>query len=253
MPPREGVSGVRRLIHTWENWRLKRRLFGAVDGELCIDRAVSEVMLAAPFDILPDFEGPPDSTLRLGRGRDHPRYGRFVYALARHYKPEYVVEVGTYAGGTAVGWAAALRVNGRGKLICVDKDVYTTDTFPAVTRRNLSRTGIGQDRYELMSGDSKTVVPQLAERLRRRVDLYLVDGDHTFEGASADIENGLPMIRPGGFILVHDVDCGRRMDEETADHPHPVYEAFMRAADEHGLRWCILKAIRKHLGVLKVG
>jgi predicted O-methyltransferase YrrM len=239
---------VRRFV---ENWRLKRRLFGAVDGEVCMDRAVLEVMLDAPFDVLPEFEGPPNSTLKRGRGKDHPRYGRFVYALARCCRPEYVVEVGTYAGGTAVGWAAALRDNGRGRLICIDKDVYTSDTFPAVTQRNLSAAGLDGERYELISGDSKAVVPQLAERLRGQVDLYLVDGDHTFEGASADIENGLPMLRPGGLVLVHDVDRGRRMDEQTPEHPHPVYEAFTRAAHEHALEWCILKAIRKHLGILK--
>ncbi len=235
-----------------ENWRLKRRLLAAVDGKLCIGPAVRDVMLGAPFDILPDFQGPREMTLQGGRGKDHPRYRRFVYALARHYRPDYVVEVGTFAGGTAVGWAAALKENDKGKLICVDNDVYFRGTHPAITRRNISKTCIAEERHELLSGDSKEILPRLAEELRGRVDMYLVDGDHTFESAQADIRNGLPMVKPGGLVMVHDVDRGRRMDEETAEHPHPVYEAFMAAADEYGLEWCIFKFIRKHLGFLRI-
>ena len=54
-------------------------------------------MLGAPIDILPDFQGPSDMSLKGGRGKGHPRYGRFVYALARHYRPDCVVEAGTFA------------------------------------------------------------------------------------------------------------------------------------------------------------
>lgn len=236
----------------FENWKLKHWLFGRVEGKLRIDPAVREIMLRAPFDMLPDFEPPPGSTLRRGRGKDHPRYGRFVYSLARHCRPEYVVEVGTSAGGTAVGWATALKENGRGKLICLDNDTYSKGTYPAIARRNVSRTGVGEDQYELVSGDSKEILPRLAEELEGRVDLYLVDGDHTFEGARADVRNGLPMVKPGGLVLVHDVDRGRRMAEETPEHRHPVHEVFMEVAHEYRLEWCILGFIRKHLGVLKM-
>jgi hypothetical protein len=134
----------------------------------------------------------------------------------------------------------------------VDQDVYSSGTFPEVTGRNLHRVGLEESRFELRSGNSRELVPELASTLRGHVEVYLVDGDHTYEGALADIENGLGMMRPGGFILVHDVDRGRRMDEQTPEHPHPVYEAFHAAAARHGLSWCILKFIRKHLGVLRV-
>src|SRR5438046_2388402 len=76
----------------------------AITGVCFLDPEVFNIFLTAPHDIVPDFEGPPGRDLKGGRGRDHPRYGRFVYALARHYKPEVIVEVGTYAGETAVGW-----------------------------------------------------------------------------------------------------------------------------------------------------
>jgi hypothetical protein len=88
--------------------------------------------------------------------------------------------------------------------------------------------------------------------LKGQVDIYLVDGDHTYEGAMADMENGLPMLKRGGFILVHDIDRFRPMNEASADHPTPVYEAFNTFADGHRLNRCILRFVRKHLGVMRV-
>lgn len=79
-----------------------------------------------------------------------------------------------------------------------------------------------------------------------------MDGDHTFEGALADIKNGLPMLRANGLILVHDVDPNRGMNEQTEAHPHPVYEAFNAVNDEYGFKRVILKCIRKHLGIMRV-
>ena len=78
-----------------------------------------------------------------------------------------------------------------------------------------------------------------------------MDGDHTYEGALADLNNGLQMMKPGGFVLVHDLDTNRRMDEMTDEHPHPVYEAFMEIFGKCNFEFCILKFIRKHLGVIK--
>jgi predicted O-methyltransferase YrrM len=236
----------------WENFKLRAWQLGGIEGRLCLDRAVLDKFLAAPLDMAPDFIPPPHFELRGGRGKDHPRYGRFAYAMARHYRPEYIVEVGTFAGGTAVGWARALVENQKGKLICIDRDVYSRGTFPQVTQQNLDRVGITTAQYELLSGDSRERLPQLAEQLPGQVDLYLVDGDHTYEGALSDITGGLSMMRPGGFVLVHDVDPGRRMDEQTPEHPHPVLEAFQDVVSQHGYQWCILKFIRKHLGIIRV-
>jgi predicted O-methyltransferase YrrM len=225
----------------------------SIDGTLCVDQQVLSDFLAAPYDPLPTFEGPPNFRLKSrGRGKDHPRYGRFIYALARHYRPENVVEVGTFAGGTAVGFARAMVENGSGQLICVDQDVYSSGTFPVVTQRNLRRAGLPDSQVRLCCGDSKEQLPKLAGELRARVDIILVDGDHTYDGALLDLNNCLPLIKPGSLILVHDVDRNRRMDEATSRRPHPVYEAFHRFAADHQLEWCILKFIRKHLGIIRI-
>jgi len=239
-------------LRVLENILLRTSQIRAIEGQMCFDSEVLENFLDAPYDPLPEFEGPPNYQLhRRGRGKDHPRYGRFVYALARHYQPERIVEIGTFAGGTAVGFGRALTENGAGQLICVDQDSYSRGTFPEVAQRNLERVGVPESQFRLCCGDSKQWLPKLGREFPGQIDLLLVDGDHTYEGALADLRNSLPLMRPGGLVLVHDVDRRRRMDEATDEHPHPVYEAFHAVAAEHQLDWCILKFIRKHLGVLR--
>ncbi|MGH8500893.1 MAG: class I SAM-dependent methyltransferase [Gammaproteobacteria bacterium] len=240
------------MIRILENFALKNWQLRAIEGPLRLDTRVFDAFLAAPYDLLPDFQGPANRNIKGGRGKDHPRYGRFIYAFAKTYAPELTVEVGTYCGGTAIGWAKAIVETGSGKLVCVDNDTYSHGSFPEIARKNLSGIGIGTDRYELLTGSSKQLIPELAGRLKGQVDMYMVDGDHTYEGALADIENGLPMLRPGAFVLVHDLDRGRQMDEQTSAHPFPVYEAFMKVIDDRKLEWIILKFIRKHLGIIRV-
>lgn len=236
----------------WENFKLRGWQLTQIEGSLCFDPGVLDIFLNAPYDILPDFQGPLGSKLKGGRGKDHPRYGRFTYAFAKFYKPALIVEAGTYAGGTSIGWAKALVENGQGRLICVDSDVYSKDTFPKITRQNLKRVGISDEKVALRAGKSQDLIPQIAKDHSKEADIYLVDGDHTYEGALQDIRNGLPMMKNGGFILVHDVDRNRRMDEQTSEHPHPVHEAFMKVVQDTRHPWCILKFIRKHLGIIRI-
>jgi predicted O-methyltransferase YrrM len=134
----------------------------------------------------------------------------------------------------------------------VDNDTYSKHTYPETPRRNLASVGVPPSRVDFRNGDSAALIPELAREFAKAVDIYLVDGDHTYEGALRDITNGLPMLKSGGFILVHDMDRDRRMDEQTAEHPHPVYEAFQKVVQEYRYDWCILKFIRKHLGVIRI-
>ena len=69
-----------------------------IEGPLTPAAEMAAIFLKAPIDICPEFQGPPGSKLKKGRGKDHPRYGRFVYAFAKWLKPAVIVEVGTYAG-----------------------------------------------------------------------------------------------------------------------------------------------------------
>jgi len=238
-------------VKVLENFILQATMKARIEGPLRLDKGLFDIFLSAPEDPLPGFQGAMPGV--KGRGKDHPRYGRWLYSFIRFYRPETVVEVGTNAGGTAVGTARALAENKNGSLICVDNGEGVPTVFPDVARRNIISAGLAEDRFELICADSQAAIPALASRLKGKVGVYLVDAAHTFEAALADIENGLPMVKPGGFILVHDIDPKISLGTEASrEHPHPVLEAFKKVVDSHGFEWCILKFIRKHLGVIKV-
>lgn len=60
---------------------------------------------------------------------------------------------------------------------------------------------------------------------KQPVDMVFIDGDHSYEGASGDIINWLPNIKPGGIIAVHDYDKAEVYKREhvvdTVPHPKP--------------------------------
>jgi hypothetical protein len=78
-----------------------------------------------------------------------------------------------------------------------------------------------------LDGDSRETVPTIRGTPGlRRFDLVLVDGDHSDEGALADLENAWPLVADGGKLLFHDI-C----------HPaHPglmqVFTKFFLSADD---------------------
>lgn len=216
------------------------------------DAALLTLFRSLPADPLPEFSG-RDGLSHGGRGKDHPRYGRFIHAFGRHVRPAEVLEVGTYAGGTAVGWARALVENGTGRLTCVDNDSYSQGIYPAKVAANLAEVGLPPERVRLINGDSRRELLALAAELGGRVDAYLIDGDHAYEGAKADLRGGRPLVRRGGWVLVHDVDPGRAMSEATSAHPTPVLEAVLEFVREEGVKdWYVLEFIRKHLAVLRM-
>jgi predicted O-methyltransferase YrrM len=59
--------------------------------------------------------------------------------------------------------------------------------------------------FSYWNGPSQAALPLLRGEFASRFNLILVDGDHSEEGARADLENVWPLLRVGG-ILVFD-DC----------------------------------------------
>ncbi len=69
----------------------------------------------------------------------------------------------------------------------------------------LDDLGYTGDRV-FLDGDSRETVPTIRGTPGlRRFDLVLVDGDHSDEGARADLENAWPLVAPGGTLLFHDI------------------------------------------------
>jgi Methyltransferase domain len=56
-------------------------------------------------------------------------------------------------------------------------------------------------RLTVLRGKSKGALTAIPDH---SVDLAFLDGDHTYDGLKADIEEGLRIVRPGGVLAGHD-------------------------------------------------
>lgn len=119
-----------------------------------------------------------------------PRYGRFLYAMARACKAERIVEFGTSMGVSTVYLAAALRDNGGGRLIGSDLEPAKV----ARARAHLDEAGLA-DLVEIREGDALETLADVGGP----VDLALIDGAWSLYLPVLRLIE--PRLRPGAVIF----------------------------------------------------
>lgn len=144
----------------------------------------------------------------------------------RQAEPLRIVEIGTFAGSTARGLIA---LTGGGQVVCVD-DFYEFRHLGGVPGRNPGllghyesgrelfwltlKNGVDLSAYASLCEAPSTahpscrccppIAPPACVGWTQPIDLLFVDGDHSYEGAAADLINWSPHVVPGGWVLVDD-------------------------------------------------
>jgi hypothetical protein len=126
--------------------------------------------------------------------------------LAKVIKPEHYCELGVRRG-----FSMAL-VGGRRKtanLLGFDnwQNGYggTSNPGPDFVKAELAKVGhIGE--VEFVTGDCEVTVPAYENRVL--FPIALADADHSTDGVCRDIRNCLPLVAPGGFLVVDDLHDG---------------------------------------------
>jgi cephalosporin hydroxylase len=117
-----------------------------------------------------------------------------LYSLIYSLRPHYCLEIGTFRGGSALLICAALDDTGYGQLVCVDPEPRLTDeTWQQIKHRAI-----------IVAGPSPAILPKAAEASPDKFDFALIDGDHSYEGALADIEGTLPLLADRAYLIFHD-------------------------------------------------
>lgn len=116
----------------------------------------------------------------------------YLYRLVAALPAPVVVEIGRYRGGTTFLLAAA-----GGQVLSLDVNPAVAD-WDAQLERALERYDLS-DRVTIEIADSHTYPVQPAA-----YDIVFIDGDHTYEGAIADVERWLPGVTDGGHLILHD-------------------------------------------------
>jgi predicted O-methyltransferase YrrM len=122
--------------------------------------------------------------------------GRFLRLLAEATGAKHVVELGTSNGYSGIWWCLALKTMG-GRLTTFEIDAQRA----TLARQNFKRAGV-DGRVTLVEGDAH----QEITKLKDPIDIIFIDADK--EGYSDYFTKLLPLVRPGGLIVAHNITPG---------------------------------------------
>jgi caffeoyl-CoA O-methyltransferase len=120
--------------------------------------------------------------------------GRILRLLTEATNAKNVVEIGTSNGYSGIWFCLALRTTG-GKLITHDID----EGRASLARENFKRAGV-DDLVTLIIGNAHETVT----RLKEPIDILFIDADKS--GYLDYLNKLLPLVRPGGLILSHNIN-----------------------------------------------
>lgn len=120
--------------------------------------------------------------------------GRLLRVLTETTNAKNVIEIGTSIGYSGIWFCLALERTG-GHLTTYDID----EGRAAKARANFMRAGV-EDRVTLVLGDAHEEIAKLNEP----IDILFIDADK--EGYLDYLNKLLPLVRPGGLIIPHNMN-----------------------------------------------
>jgi len=135
-----------------------------------------------------------------------PAQGRFLFRLVRNLKPVGCLELGTCLGISAMYTGAALKMNGKGRLLTVEGGRALAD----IAARNTERLGL--DCVEVRRG---RVEDCLAECLASigQVDFAFIDANHDGEATVRYFGEVASLLGDGAVVLFDDIRWSKDMAE----------------------------------------
>jgi len=146
--------------------------------------------------------------------------GRVLTMLTAMIRPHRALEIGTYAGYSALCIAEGLPDD--------DAHLHTIeidDEMEPFIRRQLAATPLGK-RVELHIGDASEVLPTLGPE---PFDMAYIDGNkRTY---LTTYEEVLPLVRPGGFIIADNTLWSGKVVEADREHTDAQTRGIMEFND----------------------
>lgn len=134
-----------------------------------------------------------------------PPAAALLFALVRQCKPRSCVEMGTCVGISGAYIAAALRLNGHGRLVTLEGG----DALAEVARQNLAALTL-HDLVDIVVGPFKdTLLPALDAA--QPIDFLFVDGHHDEHATIAYFATALPFLAPRAIAVFDDINWSAGM------------------------------------------
>jgi Methyltransferase domain len=152
---------------------------------------------------------------------DLPKFLTVIYLAVRFFKPKIIVQTGTFIGTSSLVIAKSCEENSSGTLITIDPEPleYFGVEHPVNAARKAAEKSDLMPRIKFLHGYS--TIPYDGERMQlvhgntwllnsiacsHEVDMFVVDGDHTYDGCYNDLHYGSQSLRNKGpkLFIVHD-------------------------------------------------
>lgn len=118
--------------------------------------------------------------------------GLFLEMISRMIKPEYILEIGTFTGYSAIQLAKGLTENGKIVTIDINEETET------LARKYFRKSGL-ESKIDFRIGDALSIIPKLDITF----DLVFIDADK--EQYIDYYELALKKTRKDGFLLIDNV------------------------------------------------
>jgi len=128
-----------------------------------------------------------------------------------------VIDLGVRSGNSTAAFLAAVEEHG-GHVWSVDIVQPQVPWF-------------GHPQWTFTLGDDLEVVDDLPDG----VDVVFIDTSHHYIQTLAELELYVPKVKPGGVVLMHDVELDIPAWREATDPPFPVRVAVDEFCADHGL------------------
>lgn len=154
---------------------------------------------------------------------------REVAKVVSSLKPNVIVEIGTYKGGTLFIWT---RTNPQAELVVsIDLPGGKYGGGYDARREKLYRLfayNRPHMQMEFIRGNSH--LHETAERLKkilngRLIDFLYIDADHTYQGVKTDFQLYSPLVSKQGIIGFHDI-CNRKANHQVKDFWAEIKQKF---------------------------
>jgi predicted O-methyltransferase YrrM len=140
------------------------------------------------------------------------RYAQLLFRIARHYQPNYIVELGTAAGISTAYLAAAcplaVVISGEGNY-----------ALASVARNNLRSVSL--NHVKLVTGNFNNTVPEIIGSIPR-VDLAFVDGNHRRKPTVDYFLQMIQRVNETATLIFDDIHWSQEMElawSEIKSHP----------------------------------
>ena len=137
-------------------------------------------------------------------------------------KPDFVIETGTFKGGTALFYAGVLdQISPTAKVITVDIESQISEA---------AQRPLFKERVEFIQGDSVSprVIKMIAEKVKGQKSLVLLDSLHTKEHVLKELKLYSQFVSVGSYIVIHDTTFGNEAWPTYGPGPMEAVKDFLK-------------------------